>query len=221
MVYVSERILRNLTGKKVEDLAEIQGQVIIVAHDLSPADTTQMRLDNVLGFVTDMGGKTSHTAIIAQSLEIPAVVGLERITQSIGSGDWLIVDGSDGQVILNPDPETIYAYQQKKEKLAEYRTEIAKYSYLPAETQDGFRIKTLANIEFLEEIPTVLANGAEGIGLFRTEFLYLSRKELPSEQTLFESFRNVVRTIAPNPVTIRTLDIGGDKFASTWTWPRR
>jgi phosphoenolpyruvate-protein phosphotransferase (PTS system enzyme I) len=214
VVYVSERILRNLTGKKVENLSDIQGQVIIVAHDLSPADTTQMRLDNVLGFVTDMGGKTSHTAIIAQSLEIPAVVGLERITQAIGSGDWIIVDGSEGQVILNPDPETIHTYQQKKEKLAQYRTEIAKYSYLPAETQDGFRIKTMANIEFLEEIPTVLANGAEGIGLFRTEFLYLSQKELPSEQTLFESFRNVGRTIAPNPVTIRTLDIGGDKFAS-------
>jgi phosphotransferase system enzyme I (PtsI) len=214
VVYVSERILRNLTGKKVENLADIQGQVIIVAHDLSPADTTQMRLDNVLGFVTDMGGKTSHTAIISQSLEIPAVVGLERITQAVSSGDWIIVDGSEGQVILNPDPETIYNYQQKKEKLAQYRTEIAKYSYLPAETQDRFRIKILANIEFLEEIPTVLANGAEGIGLFRTEFLYLSQKELPSEETLFESFRNVGRTIAPNSVTIRTLDIGGDKFAS-------
>jgi phosphoenolpyruvate-protein phosphotransferase (PTS system enzyme I) len=214
VVYVSERILRNLTGKQVENLSDIQGQVIIVAHDLSPADTTQMRLDNVLGFVTDMGGKTSHTAIIAQSLEIPAVVGLERVTQAIGSGDWIIVDGGDGQVILNPDSETISTYQQKKEKLAQYRTEIAKFSYLPAQTLDGFRIKTLANIEFLEEIPTVLANGAEGIGLFRTEFLYLSQKELPSEETLFESFRNVGRMIAPNPVTIRTLDIGGDKFAS-------
>ncbi len=214
VVYVSERILRNLTGKQVENLSEIQGQVIIVAHDLSPADTTQMRLDNVLGFVTDMGGKTSHTAIIAQSLEIPAVVGLERISQGVKSGDLIIVDGSDGQVILNPDPETLESFQQKKKKFTEYRTEIARYSYLPAETLDGYQIKTLANIEFLEEIPTVLANGAEGIGLFRTEFLYLSQKELPSEQTLFESFRNAARLIAPNPVTIRTLDIGGDKFAS-------
>ncbi|MGA3086342.1 MAG: phosphoenolpyruvate--protein phosphotransferase [Thermodesulfobacteriota bacterium] len=214
VVYVSERILRNLTGKQVENLSEIQGQVIIVAHDLSPADTTQMRLDNVLGFVTDMGGKTSHTAIIAQSLEIPAVVGLERISQGVKSGDLIIVNGSDGQVIVNPDPETLGSFQQKKKKFTEYRTEIARYSYLPAETLDGYQIKTLANIEFLEEIPTVLANGADGIGLFRTEFLYLSQKELPSEQTLFESFRNVARLIAPNPVTIRTLDIGGDKFAS-------
>lgn len=211
---VSERILRNLTGKQIESLSEITGQVIIVAHDLSPADTTQMRLDNVLGFVTDMGGKTSHTAIIAQSLEIPAVVGLERITQEVNSGDLIILDGSDGQVVLSPDPETLNFFQQKKRKYREYRLELAKYSHLLAETLDGFRIKIRANIEFLEEISTVLSNGAEGIGLFRTEFLYLSQKELPSEQTLFESFREAVRVMAPHHVTIRTLDIGGDKFAS-------
>ncbi|MFH0786839.1 MAG: phosphoenolpyruvate--protein phosphotransferase [Pseudomonadota bacterium] len=211
---VSERILRNLTGKQIESLSEITGQVIIVAHDLSPADTTQMRLDNVLGFVTDMGGKTSHTAIIAQSLEIPAVVGLERITHEVNSGDLIILDGSDGQVVLNPDPETLNFFQQKKRKYREYRLELAKYSHLLAETLDGFRIKIRANIEFLEEISTVLSNGAEGIGLFRTEFLYLSQKELPSEQTLFESFREAVRVMAPHHVTIRTLDIGGDKFAS-------
>lgn len=214
VVDVSERILRNLTGTEVEKLSDIQGQVIVVAHDLSPADTTQMRLDNVLGFVTDMGGKTSHTAIIAQSLEIPAVVGLERITQEVNSGDLIIVDGNDGQVVLNPDPETLEYFQQKKRKYGEYRTEMAKYSHLPAETLDGCRIKTRANIEFLEEIATVLANGAEGIGLFRTEFLYLSQKELPTEQTLFENFKKVAQIMAPHPVTIRTLDIGGDKFAS-------
>jgi phosphotransferase system enzyme I (PtsI) len=211
---VSERILRNLTGKQIESLTDIKGRVIIVAHDLSPADTTQMRLDNVLGFVTDMGGKTSHTAIIAQSLEIPAVVGLERITHVVNSGDLVILDGSDGQVVLNPDPETLNLFKQKKKKFGEYRIELAKYSHLPAETLDGFSIKIRANIEFLEEISTVQANGAEGIGLFRTEFLYLSQKELPSEQTLFESFREAVRMMAPHHVTIRTLDIGGDKFAS-------
>ena len=214
VVDVSERILRNLTGTEMENLGDIRGQVIVVAHDLSPADTTQMRLDNVLGFVTDMGGKTSHTAIIAQSQEIPAVVGLERITQVVNSGNLIIVDGTDGQVILNPDPETVDTFLQKKKKYGEYRTEMAKYSHLPAETPDGYRIKTRANIEFLEEIATVLANGAEGIGLFRTEFLYLSQKELPSEQTLFENFKKVARIMAPHSVTIRTLDIGGDKFAS-------
>jgi phosphotransferase system enzyme I (PtsI) len=214
LVYVSERILRNLTGKKEERLSDIQGQVIIVAHDLSPADTTQIRLDNVLGFVTNMGGKTSHTAIIAQSLEIPAVVGLEKITEEANSGDWIVVDGQEGKVILNPDEETLAAYREKQRRIAEYRSEIAKFSFLPAETQDGYRVKILANIEFLEELPTVRANGAEGIGLFRTEFLYLQRKELPSEEILFQSFRTAAEAVAPNPITIRTLDIGGDKFAS-------
>jgi phosphoenolpyruvate-protein phosphotransferase (PTS system enzyme I) len=214
VVDVSERILRNLTGTEVEKLSDIQGQVIVVAHDLSPADTTQMRLDNILGFVTDMGGKTSHTAIIAQSLEIPAVVGLEHITQVVRSGDLIIVDGSDGQVILNPEPATINFFQQKKRKYVEFRTQMAQESHLPAQTLDGIHVTTRANIEFLEEISSVLAQGAEGIGLFRTEFLYLSQKELPSEERLFESFLQAARIMAPHPVTIRTLDIGGDKFAS-------
>jgi phosphoenolpyruvate-protein phosphotransferase (PTS system enzyme I) len=214
VVDVSERILRNLTGTEVEKLSDIQGQVIVVAHDLSPADTTQMRLDSILGFVTDMGGKTSHTAIIAQSLEIPAVVGLEHITQVVRSGDLLIVDGSDGQVILNPDPATISFYQQKKKKYVEFRRQMARESQLPAQTLDGVHVITRANIEFLEEISTVMAQGAEGIGLFRTEFLYLSQKELPSEELLYESFFHAVQFMNPNPVTIRTLDIGGDKFAS-------
>jgi phosphoenolpyruvate-protein phosphotransferase (PTS system enzyme I) len=211
---VSERILRNLTNTELEKLSDIKGQVIVVAHDLSPADTTQMRLDNILGFVTDMGGKTSHTAIIAQSLEIPAVVGLERITQVVRSGELVIVDGSDGKVVLNPDPATLGFFQQKKKKYVEYRRQMAQESHLPAQTLDGIHIKTRANIEFLEEISTVLAHGAEGIGLFRTEFLYLSQKELPSEETLFESFREAARIMDPHPVTIRTLDIGGDKFSS-------
>jgi phosphotransferase system enzyme I (PtsI) len=211
---VSERILRNLTGKQMESLSDIKGQVVVVAHDLSPADTTQMRLEHVLGFLTDMGGKTSHTAIIAQSLEIPAVVGLEHITQEVNSGDLIILDGSDGQVVLNPDPDTLLLFKHKKKKYEEYRIELAKYSHLSAETLDGFSLKVRANIEFLEEVSTVLANGGEGIGLFRTEFLYLSQKELPSEQTLFESFREAVAVMAPYSVTIRTLDIGGDKFVS-------
>jgi phosphotransferase system enzyme I (PtsI) len=211
---VSERILRNLTGKQMESLSDIKGRVVVVAHDLSPADTTQMHLDHILGFVTDMGGKTSHTAIIAQSLEIPAVVGLEHITQEANSGDLIILDGSDGQVVLNPDPNTLLLFKEKKKKFEEYRIELAKYSHLSAETVDGFTLKIRANIEFLEEVSTVLANGGDGIGLFRTEFLYLKQKELPSEQTLFESFREAVAVMAPYSVTIRTLDIGGDKFAS-------
>ena len=211
---VSERILRNLTGKKAESLLEIPEPVIIVAHDLSPADTTQMRLDKVLGFATDMGGKTSHTAIIAQSLEIPAVVGLEKITHDFQSGSLIILDGTHGEVIINPSPEAITEYTERKKRYESFRTEIARYSHLPAETLDGHRVAIQANMELMEEVGAVLESGAEGIGLFRTEFLYLSQKGLPDEQTLFENFREVVRRFAPAPVTIRTLDIGGDKFAS-------
>jgi phosphotransferase system enzyme I (PtsI) len=211
---VSERILRHLTGKKAESLLEFSEPVIIVSHDLSPADTTQMRLDKVLGFATDMGGRTSHTAIIAQSLEIPAVVGLERITHDFQSGVLIILDGNNGEVIINPDPQTLADYTERKDRYERFRTEIARYSHLPAETLDGHTVTIQANIELLEELNSVLESGAEGVGLFRTEFLYLSQKGLPDEQTLFESFREVARRFAPAPVTIRTLDIGGDKFAS-------
>ncbi|MBI5582625.1 MAG: phosphoenolpyruvate--protein phosphotransferase [Deltaproteobacteria bacterium] len=211
---VSERILRNLTGKKTESLLEFSEPVIIVSHDLSPADTTQMRLDKVLGFATDMGGKTSHTAIIAQSLGIPAVVGLERITHDFQSGDVLILDGNNGEVIINPDAQTIADFTERKSRYENFRAEIARYSHLPAETLDGQAVTIQANIELMEELDSALDSGAEGIGLFRTEFLYLSQKGLPDEQTLFENFREVARRFAPAPVTIRTLDIGGDKFSS-------
>ena len=211
---VSERILRNLTGKKVESLSEVPEPVIIVAHDLSPADTTQMRLDRVLGFATDMGGKTSHTAIIAQSLGIPAVVGLERITQEFSSGSLIILDGTNGELIINPDQKMVQDYSDRKKNYEKFRAEIARYSHLPAVTLDGHAIKVRANIEFMEELGAVLDSGAEGIGLFRTEFFYLSQKELPGEDTLCENFKEVARRVAPVPVTIRTLDIGGDKFAS-------
>jgi phosphotransferase system enzyme I (PtsI) len=211
---VSERILRNLTGKKTESLLEFSEPVIIVSHDLSPADTTQMRLDKVLGFATDMGGKTSHTAIIAQSLEIPAVVGLERITQDFRSGVLIILDGNNGEVIIDPDPQTVADYKERKGRYEQFRAEVARYSHLPAETLDGHAVTIQANIELMEELDSVLESGAEGVGLFRTEFLYLSQKGLPDEQTLFENFREVARRFAPAPVTIRTLDIGGDKFAS-------
>ena len=177
----------------MESLSEVPEPVIIVAHDLSPADTTQMRLDRVLGFATDMGGKTSHTAIIAQSLEIPAVVGLERITQEFSSGSLIILDGTNGEVIINPDPKTVQDYSDRKKNYEKFRAEIARYSHLPAVTLDGQTVKVRANIEFMEELGAVLDSGAEGIGLFRTEFLYLSQKELPGEDTLYENFREVAR----------------------------
>ncbi len=211
---VSERILRNLSGEEQESLAEIAERVIIVAHELSPCDTTEMNISKVMGFVTDVGGRTSHTAIMAQALEIPAVVGLETVTQQVEDGDLLIVDGSSGEVLINPDDRDIIQYQEKQLEHERYKSSIAKTSHLPAITTDGHKISVRANIEFLEEVAAVRDHGAEGIGLYRTEFLYLRSKGLPKEEELFEDYKEVAEIIAPDPVTIRTLDLGGDKFSS-------
>ncbi|MFH1147010.1 MAG: phosphoenolpyruvate--protein phosphotransferase [Pseudomonadota bacterium] len=216
--FVSERLLSALTGHKLKNLAEIEDNVIVVAHDFSPADTVQMRPGKVMAFLTDIGGRTSHTAIIARSLGIPAVVGLETITSIVSSGDQLIVDGVTGNVIINPTEETLEEYRKKQVQYEDYRLEIVKYSHLWAETMDGYRIKVKANIEFLDEIPSVVEYGAEGIGLLRTEFLYLSQNELPSEEDLFNAYRHALEQISPNPVTIRTLDVGGDKLVSSIKW---
>jgi phosphotransferase system enzyme I (PtsI) len=212
--YVGERILRNLMGKETEGISQIKEEAIIVAHDLSPADTAQMAKDKITAFVTDMGGKTSHTAIMARSLEIPAVVGSETATHSINTGDTLIVDGTTGVVVVNPSSEIMQEYQERQRARQKLERELFQYRDLPAETRDGYRVKVLANIELVEEIPSVLQHGAEGIGLYRTEYLYLNRKDLPSEEDHFQAYRKVVEGIYPHPAIIRTLDIGGDKFIS-------
>ncbi len=212
--YIEQRILRNLTGRGTEALLQIKEEVIVVAHDLSPADTAQMAKDKITAFVTDMGGKTSHTAIMARSLEIPAVVGSEIATHSINTGDTVIVDGITGVVVVNPSPEIIQEYMDRNRTRQRIERELFLFRDLPAETIDGFRVNVLANIELVEEIPSVLDHGAEGIGLYRTEYLYLNRKELPTEEEHFEAYKTVVKAIAPHPAVIRTLDIGGDKFMS-------
>lgn len=212
--YVGERILRNLMGQDTEMISQIKEEVIVVAHDLSPADTAQMAKDKVTAFVTDMGGKTSHTAIMARSLEIPAVVGSEIATHSINTGDTLIVDGMTGVVVVNPSPEILQEYQDRQWAFQTMERELFQYRDLPAETLDGYRVKVLANIELVEEIPSVLQHGAEGIGLYRTEYLYLNRKDLPSEEEHFQAYKKVAEGIYPHPAIIRTLDIGGDKFMS-------
>ena len=211
---VTERILRTLSGKAQQSLSEIDRRVIIVAHDLSPADTTELNIGRVMGFITDVGGRTSHTAIVAQALEIPAVVGLESATKAVADGDLLIVDGSTGVVVVNPDDSAIIYYQEKKLQLEDYRSSIARQSHLPAVTPDGQRITVTANIEFLEEVTAVRNYGGEGVGLYRTEFLYLRSKGFPEEEELFEDYREIAELMGPEPVNIRTLDIGGDKFVS-------
>jgi len=211
---VVERVLRNMLGKRHELLSEGDGRVIIVAHDLSPADILQIDKDRVIGFVTDLGGKTSHTAIVSRSLEIPAVVGLEKITSEVIDGDPIILDGAKGLVIVCPDEETFRDYLRHKQ-FYEYRErELLKLKDLPAETLDGHRMQLKGNVEFLEEIPTIRKHGGEGIGLYRTEMLFLGRTTTPDEEEQYRVYAEVVRQMAPYPVTIRTLDVGGDKFVT-------
>ncbi|MFH1933097.1 MAG: phosphoenolpyruvate--protein phosphotransferase [Pseudomonadota bacterium] len=211
---VVERVLRNLSGDEQQSLSHINERVIIVAHELSPGDTSELNPSKVMGFITDVGGRTSHAAIIAQALQIPVVVGLESATKVVREGDLLIVDGNSGEVIINPDDEVIIEYQEKHLRHEKYKASIARVSHLPAVTLDGHPIVIKANMEFLEEVAAAREHGSEGIGLYRTEFLYLKSKELPSEEELFQDYREVAELIAPEPVTIRTLDLGADKFAS-------
>jgi len=210
--YVSARIFRNLLGKKEDDITKIKGKVIVVAHDLSPADTLQMNLKNVAGFVTDIGGKVSHTAILSRSLGIPAVVGLEKATSLINGGDLLILDGETGEVVINPTEEVSQSFLERKRRIKSMEREVLKYASLPAETRDGVRIRLQANIEMVEEVPSAKTHGAEGIGLYRTEILYLNRKDLP-----YQTYRRLAESVYPAPATIRTLDIGGDKFLSDYS----
>ncbi len=211
---VVERVLRNMVGKRHEPILESEGRVIVVAHDLSPADILQIDKKKVIGFVTDLGGKTSHTAILSRSLEIPAVVGLEKITSEVSDGDPLIVDGKNGLVIVTPDEETFRDYLQKKQYLEYRERELLKLRDLPAETVDGYRIRLKGNVEFIEEIPSIKKHGGEGVGLYRTEMLFFNRDTLPDEEEQYRAYSEVVRQMAPLPVTIRTLDVGGDKFVN-------
>ncbi len=209
---IGDRILRNLLGEARESLADVKEQVIIVAHDLSPADTVQIDKSKVIGFVTDIGGRTSHTAILARSLGIPAVVGLETVTSLVPDGTPMIIDGSTGTVILKPSAETFREYLEKKQHYDYLESELIQYRILPAETRDGHPLALRANIDFVEEIPAALEQGAQGIGLFRTEFLFMSGEGAPTEDEQFDVYRAAVEKMSPFPVTIRTLDVGGDKF---------
>ena len=215
---VGERGLRNLAGQEENPLHSIRERVIIVAHDLSPADTAQLQHDRTLGLVTDMGGRTSHTSIIARSLNIPAVVGAERATRRIPNGSILIIDGSSGKVIVNPTENEISFYYERQDELESYLKEITRKAYLPAITRDGHRVKVEANIELLEEVVAAKDYGAEGIGLYRTEFFFMNRTEIPDEKTLYNEYRELAELMAPQTVTMRTLDLGSEKLAA-W-YPR-
>jgi phosphotransferase system enzyme I (PtsI) len=214
IVYVSDHIMRNLVGAETKKIADIDKRVILVANDLSPAEASQINLERIKGFVTDRGGKASHTSIIARTLEIPAVMGLGNATNIIKNDDLIIIDGTVGTVIIHPTEETLLESGVRGAKYEELKAAITRDSHIQAETADGFQLKVMGNIELPEEVVSVIDYGGDGIGLYRTEFQYLSSPSLPNEHELFDKYKDVVEVIAPKPVTIRTLDINGDKAFS-------
>ncbi|UJW58552.1 phosphoenolpyruvate--protein phosphotransferase [Bacillus sp. A116_S68] len=208
---VSKRVLSHLLGKPIVSLAEINEEVVIIADDLTPSDTAQLNKKYVKGFATDIGGRTSHSAIMARSMEIPAVVGSKEVTDQADAGVNVIVDGLEGNVIINPSDDELAEYRQKLADYEEQKKEWAKLVNEPSKSKDGEHVELVANIGTPNDLEGVINNGAEGVGLYRTEFLYMGRDELPTEDEQFEAYKKVVETMDGKPVVIRTLDIGGDK----------
>ena len=217
---IGKRILRNLIGAREDALSTLRDKVIVISYDLSPSDTATMHKKNVIGFATDIGSRTSHTAIMAKSLEIPAVVGLETVTKEVQNGDTVIVDGTHGVVVINPTPAAIKHYESSRKKLIAFGKHLLDMKDMPCETLDGRKIELMANIELHDEVSSVIAHGAEGIGLYRTEYFYMNRKDLPTEEEQFNEYSAVARKIKPYTVIIRTLDLGGDKFLSQLEIPQ-
>lgn len=218
---VGRRVIKNLVGEsKLHNLENLNEEMIIIAHDLSPSDTASMYNKNILAFATDIGGQTSHSAIMAKSLGIPAVVGLKDATLRVNNQDFIIVDGRMGLLIINPTETTREIYRNEQNRIESLRDRFDNIKDLPAETIDKRSVSILANLEIPEEIPVVLKHGAHGIGLYRTEYFYMKRIDLPSEEEQCEAYKQVAQAIAPYPVTIRTLDLGGDKFVSSLQIPR-
>jgi len=209
--YLNSWVLRHLSGNQEESLAQIREKVIVIAHYLSPADTAQMDRRKVVGFVTDLGGKTSHTAILARALKIPAVVGAEKATQTVNNGDRIVLDGREGLVLINPTRESVKHYRERQLKLGQLEKILLRERDLPAETRDGRRLILNANMEIVEEANSLLEYGAEGIGLYRTEFLCLNQGRIPGEEELFSVYKDLVQRVAPFPVNLRTFDFGSDK----------
>ncbi len=207
-------VIKNLIGHHQESLADIDEPVIIITHELSPSDTLMMSKSYILGMATEVGGKTSHVGIFASALGIPAVVGLGDFNQFVNSGDTVIIDGIQGEVIVNPDEEKLGHYQKKQKNYLRYEKTLLKDIGLTAETLDGEKIQLMANIETIHEAKSIRKFGGEGIGLYRTEYLYLAATSLPTENDLYLNFKKVVQAMEPYPVVIRTLDIGADKQLS-------
>jgi phosphotransferase system enzyme I (PtsI) len=208
---VTKRVLSHLLGVKLPSPALIDSQSVVVAHDLTPSDTAQLNRDYVKGFVTDIGGRTSHSAIMSRTLEIPAVVGTESVTADVHDGDMLIVDGIHGKVVVNPTDEEVKEYQQMADRFAKEQAEWKLLKDADTQTADGHHVDIAANIGTPDDLSGVIDNGGEAVGLFRSEFLYMNSAELPTEDEQFEAYKKVVEGMNGRQVVIRTMDIGGDK----------
>lgn len=208
---VTQRVMAHLLERPLPNPALINEEVIVIANDLTPSDTAQLNRKFVKGFATDIGGRTSHSAIMARSLEIPAVVGTKEITNVISAGDNVIVDGIDGVVVINPSEDELKKYYKKQADFEQQKKEWAKLKDEPTITKDGEQVELAGNIGTPEDVAAVLENGGEAVGLYRTEFLYMDQNELPSEEKQFEAYRSVLEQMDGKPVVVRTLDVGGDK----------
>ena len=211
---VCKRVIRNLQGKAPRAFLALTEPHILVAHNLTPSDTASMNKKHVLGIATDLGSRTSHAAIMARSLNIPAIVGLHDITAKLETGQYVLLDGIDGVLIVNPTAETLAKYAEIESKRAKVVAQLKELRETTSTTRDGRHIVLSANIELPEDVEAVFANGAEGIGLYRTEFLYLNRNTLPTEEEQYETYRQVAERVRPHPLIIRTFDLGGDKLAA-------
>ncbi|BDR60213.1 phosphoenolpyruvate--protein phosphotransferase [Lactobacillus xylocopicola] len=216
---VSKRIMAHLLGKELPNPAAIDHEVVVVAHDLTPSDTAQLNKQFVKGFVTDIGGRTAHSAIMARSLELPAVVGTDSITKDVQNGDTLVVDGLSGDAVIDPSKEQISDYQQKSDIFLKQKAEWQKLKYEPSVTADGKKFTIAANIGTPNDMAGVNENGAEAVGLYRTEFLYMDSKDFPTEDAQYDAYKKVIEGMHGKQVIIRTMDIGGDKHLDYWDLP--
>ena len=208
---IGKRWLKNLLGIRIKDLSDLEPDTVVVTYDLTPSDTAQLDLENCVGFLTEVGGKTAHSAIMARSLELPAVVGIKGVLNEVKEGETVIMDGEEGELFLDPSPELIAEYVAKKEKLAAEKEELKKLISEEAVTTDGRKVDIWGNIGSPNDVDAVIASGATGIGLYRTEFLFMNSDHFPTEEEQYEAYKVVVQKMQGKPVTIRTMDIGGDK----------
>jgi len=208
---IGNRLIKNILGMPIVDLGDINEESILVAYDLTPSETAQLNLEKVLGFITDIGGRTSHTSIMARSLELPAIVGTNNVTEQVNTGDFLILDAVNNRIYINPTQAQIDELKALEAKLAEEKAELAKLKDLPAITLDGHKVDVVANIGTIRDCDGANRNGAEGVGLYRTEFLFMDRDQLPTEEEQFIAYKEVVEAMDGRLVVLRTMDIGGDK----------